>query len=146
MPAVFWLIKDVVDERISTVQELLARIKEIHDAYGDDEWDYVCTAAEQEYGFSPANLTRDSLIELAKKWESVSSSLNSLVLENTKSEFSKVSMISYGLDLDEENRSKDFKAVRGTFDTNPVVAKLLEKKELIQQRMNAFTESLKKLG
>ena len=55
-------------------------------------------------------------------------------------------MISYGLDLDEENRSKDFKAVRGTFDTNPVVAKLLEKKELIQQRMNAFTESLKKLG
>jgi hypothetical protein len=140
------LITDVVDEHISTIENLLACIKEIHDKYSDDEWDYVCSAAEQEYGFSPADLGRENMIELAKKWESAASSLNSLVLENTKSEFSEVSMISYGLDLDMENRSKDFQAVRGTFDTNPVVAKLIEKKEHIRQRTETFTESLKKLG
>ena len=89
---------------------------------------------------------QENMIELAKKWESAASSLNSLVLENTKSEFSEVSMISYGLDLDMENRSKDFNAVRGTFDTNPVVAKLKDKKEHIRQRAETFIESLKKLG
>jgi NDP-sugar pyrophosphorylase family protein len=140
------LIKDVVEDRISTMEELLARIKKIHDIYIDDEWDYICTAAEEEYGISPSDLNRESLIELTKKWENAAASLNSLVLENTKSEFSEISMISYGLDLDTKNRYKDFKAVRGSYDTNSIVSKLAEKKDQIRNRVQIFAESLKKLS
>ncbi len=133
------LMKDVVDERISTIEKLLARIKEIHDTYRNDEWDYVCFTAEQEYGLSPRSLSRENMISLGEKWENAASSLNSLVLENTKSEFAEASKISYGVDLDPENRSRDFKSVRGTFDTNPVVAKLIQKKEQIGLRLQQFT-------
>lgn len=58
--------------------------------------------------FSPCQMSLENAEQLLEKWESVSCTLHSLLLENTKSEFSQLSRISYGLDQDDEIKLKDF--------------------------------------
>ena len=79
-----------------------------------------------------------NIVGLVKKWENAATSLNSLILENTKSEFSNNSMIGYGLGLDDESKLKDFTATCGTFDTHPVIKKLVQEKEQIELRAEKF--------
>ncbi|MBA7639145.1 hypothetical protein ES703_46803 [subsurface metagenome] len=132
------IMQDVVNVRISTIAELIVSLNKVYAAYRDDEWAYVCFAAEQEYGLSPERISFKNIIGLVKKWENAATSLNSLILENTKSEFSNNSMIGYGLGLDDESKLKDFTATRGTFDTHPVIEKLSQEKEQIKLRAEKF--------
>ncbi len=132
------LMRDVVSERISCIDELIDELKRIHDSYRGDEWSYICFAFEQEYGISPVQISPENMPEIIKKWENAAISLNALILENTKSEFADISRISYGIDLDSESKEKDFMAVRGEFQTNPVIIKLMREKEQIRLRAEKF--------
>ena len=74
-------------------------------------------------------------LELIEKYNSALHSLMVLVLENTRSEFSKSAQISYGMDWGEEERSADFQAVLGSYEGTPVVQKLISEKEGIESRI-----------
>jgi len=135
------IVKDVRDQKISTIQELLGRLNTVYDSFSDDELSYVCFVVKQEYGLSPDSMTPTQLAELADKWESAASSLYAMTMDSVKSEFSEASRISYGIDQDEERRLKDFIAVRGTLESNSVTRALLKEGEFIRKRI----ESLKQL-
>lgn len=140
------IINDVKAGKIAEVQELLARLKAVHAAYRDDEWAYVCWAFEQDYGVSPANLSKEELEKLIEKWENAAYSLLSLQLDDASKEFGNFSRIGYGLDLSEEEKTKDFEAVRGNIETNSVIQKLATEKEGIHERAFRVKEVLLNLS
>ena len=51
------IMQDVVNGLISTIAELIVSLNKVHAAYRDNEWAYVCFAAEQEYGLSPERIS-----------------------------------------------------------------------------------------
>ncbi len=67
-----------------------------------------------------------------------------MILENTRSEFSDLSQVGYGLDRDNGEKVRDFKTVRGSFDTHPVVKNLLQEKERIKEHSARLMKILKK--
>jgi hypothetical protein len=136
------LMESVRSGSVHSISELVDLFEGAHRAYDEDEWGYVCGAFEQEYGASPSAVDPAFFLELIERWASAVNSFAVLVLESTKSEFSEFAHISYGMDWGAEERLEDFKAVRGTYEGNPVVQKLLNDKERIESRV----ENLKKLA
>ena len=135
------LMESVRSGSVHSISELMGLFEGAHRAYGEDEWGYICGAFEQEYGVRPSGVEPALFQELIGKWASAVNSLSVLVLENTKSEFSKFAHISYGMDWGAEERLEDFQAVRGTYEGNPVIQKLLSDKGRIESRV----ENLRKL-
>ena len=68
-------------------------------------------------------------------WAAAATSLLSLSLENTRTEFSEKAQIGYGLDGDEAERALDFEAVRGSYEGNPVIRNLNEQKRDVEKRL-----------
>ena len=137
------VMKDVREKRIMTVGDLLSELEQIHSSYRSDELSYVCFAVEKEYGFNPLSMRVENVEDLIVKWESASRTLNSLTLENTKSEFSDLSRISYGIDQDTEMKEQDFSSIRGSFEEHPVVKKIIQEKERIAERVERIERILK---
>jgi hypothetical protein len=138
------IINDVRQERIRYVHDLIDKLEQIQRAYRADELLYVLYAFEKEYGYSPLSMSVRDANELVLKWESAARSLFSLTIENMKSEFAEFSMISYGVDQDEETRQRDFVAVRGTFQTDAVTKGVMEAKEGLTHRAEKVQDILKK--
>ena len=140
------LMESVRNRSIRSVSEFLSLLEEIHRAYAEDEWGYISCVFAQEYGAKPTAVEPALFLQLIEKWSSAVNSLSSLVLENTKSEFSESSNIGYGVDWGEEERSKDFQAVRGTYDENPIVQKLIMEKQKIESRVGNITRLIKEFA
>jgi carbonic anhydrase/acetyltransferase-like protein (isoleucine patch superfamily) len=138
------IVKGVSEEQINTVDELLTSFRNVYNNYRDDEWRYICCVFEQEYGALPWKIGPQKATELLNTWVEAASGFNALILENTRSEFSDLSQVSYGLDRDDGEKVRDFKAVRGSFDTHPVVKNLLQEKERIKKHHEKLLKIVKK--
>jgi hypothetical protein len=128
------IVEDVCCGKIKQLQQLLDRLEKLYSSYRRDELDYVCAAFVVEYGISASKMSPEKFMELVQRWQFAASSLNALSQESMKSEFSESSRISYGLDQDDERKQRDFTAVRGSVEENPVNAALLKEGECIIQR------------
>jgi hypothetical protein len=138
------IVKGVSEEQINTVDGLLTSFSNVYNNYRDDEWRYVCCVFEQEYGALPWEIGPQKATELLNAWEDAASGFNALILENTRSEFSDLSQVSYGLDRDDGEKVRDFEAVRGSFDTHPVVKNLFQEKERIKKHHGKLLKIVKK--
>ena len=136
------LMKSVNSGDMKDMSELASIFDEIYRNYHADEWGYICRAFEQEYGVRPSSVEPTLFQKLADTYISAVHSLTVLVLENTKSEFSHSARISYGMDWGDGERSADFQAVRGSYDGNAVVQKLISDEKRIEKRVT----DLKKLA
>jgi len=141
-----YVMESVRGGGVRNVAELLGVFEESYRSYSDDAWDYVCHAFEQEYGIPPSEVGAGRFGEFAQRWAAVSGSLLTLIMENTKSEFSSLSQIGYGLDGGVEERTADFTAVRGTYEENPVVQQLVKEKERVEKRLKNLEEIGKKFS
>ncbi len=140
------LMESVRNRSVRSVTEFLRLLEEIHRAYAVDEWGYIYCIFAQEYGAKPTEVEPALFLQLIEKWSSAVNSLSALVLENTKSEFSGFSNIGYGVDWGKEERSKDFQAVRGTYEKNPIVQKLIMEKQKIESRVGNITRLIKEFA
>jgi hypothetical protein len=129
------MIESVRGGGVQSVAELIRLFEQAHEAYDRDAWDYVCYAFEEEYGIQPHEVEPGQLEELAQRWAAAATSLLSLSLENTRTEFSEKAQIGYGLDGDEAERALDFEAVRGSYEGNPVIRNLNEQKRDVEKRL-----------
>ena len=66
------------------------------------------------------------MIRLVERWKKSVVSLDRLLYEDARKEFTISSMTGFGIDGDEEVRKLDFEQVRGDFDSNTVVAVIQE--------------------
>ncbi len=139
------VMEDVREKRLSRIQDLSDQLRKIYGNYREDELSYVCSVHEEEFGLHPCELTPEDALTIVVRWDSVERTLNSLVLENTRSEFAARAMIGYAIDHGEDKREDDFTAVRGSFESHPVVKKILAEQERLQKRAKRLKEQITRM-
>ena len=130
----------VANGTVASYDALLSEFQGPYDAYRIDEWQYVYEAYAKEFGIQLTALTKEQLLAAADEWENAAAALQGAIIEDSKKEFGPFARIGYGLGQSEENKRKDFEAVRGTIETNSVVQKLSAEGAALRQRKEQFKE------
>lgn len=120
------LLDDIESDKINSIDSVVEVFREMHRSYYDWEWTWACERIEEEVGKPVASFTSEDVIRLVERWKKSVVSLDRLLYEDARKEFTISSMTGFGIDGDEEVRKLDFEQVRGDFDSNTVVAAIQE--------------------
>lgn len=109
------------------------RLQEINDAfavmaanYYTYEWRWAYDRIEEFYGVSPERITAEDVRRIVLEWREAVVSLDRMLYEDARKEFSLSFMTGFGADGSSDDRLSDFEQVRGAFDTNPFVRAVLQ--------------------
>jgi hypothetical protein len=128
----------VTNGSVGSYDALVAEFQKMYDRYPSDEWQYVFETYAKEFGVQLADATKAHLLAAADVWEDAASTLQGMILEDSKKEFGDTARIGYGLDQIEDIKKHDFEEVRGTSQTNGVVQKLAAEAAAIRQGKEQF--------
>ena len=81
---------------------------------------------EEFCGVSPDRMTAADVCAIVRSWKDAVISLDRMLYEDAKKEFSLSFMTAFGADGTREEQLRDFEQVRGDFDTNTFVTTVLE--------------------
>ena len=119
---VFALLDDIESGAVSDVKEIDARFRGMHANYYSYEWNWAYDVIESWYGVDLSTVSTDTLMNLVHRWRDAVVSIDNLVYEDARKEFSLSAMTSFGADGDEKQRNLDFFQVRGaSFENDPFV-------------------------
>ncbi len=145
-PVIHAFNKEIVRREFASIQDINARLREIHARYYDYEWTWAYRTMGDYYGLDLDNLKVADLIDLVKRWKDSVITLDKLVYEDARKEFSLSAMTSFGIDGDEDVRNRDFMQVRGSgFEADPFVTTVrnhIEQKTALGNRILAFLNAL----
>lgn len=120
------LIEDIESGRISSLKEINDSFAVMADKYYEYEWTWVYSHFEEIYGVAPNKVTANDIRKIVAGWKDAVISLDRMLYDDAKKEFSLSFMTGFGADGDEEARRIEFESVRGAFDTNPFVTAVLK--------------------
>lgn len=121
------LLDDMENGRVSDVDTVNMRFGRMHSLYYTYEWTWAYGVMRSFYGIDPETMTREDVVRIVRKWKEAVVSLDRLVYEDAKKEFSLSAMTGFGADGDTDQRKQDFAEVRGgLFDSNPFVQAVLD--------------------
>jgi hypothetical protein len=110
--------------------------KSLHQHYYSYEWTWAYDMLERLYGKPPDTFTTQDVVGIVGRWMDSVLTIDQMLYEDAKKEFTLGKMAGYGADGDEEHKEKDFENVRGLFHTNDIVlaikAHMKEKEKLGQ--------------
>lgn len=125
--------KSEVDRLMSMIENNeITGIRAVSDAFASMaanyytwEWRWVYDRIEEFYGISPEKITASDICRIVRGWQDAVISLDRMVYEDAKKEFSLSFMTAFGADGTRKEQLQDFGQVRGDFDTNPFVTAVL---------------------
>lgn len=120
------LIRDIIEERVTALDQVEARFARLHADYYDMEWTWVAEHLEQWCGCTVDTITPADVIALVERWRASVVRLDELLYDDARKEFSLVSKVGFGVDGAEERQESDFEHVRGAFDSDPFVCMVLD--------------------
>lgn len=136
----------IAQGQYSTHDEIANAFDVLADGYRADEWAYVCAAFAAEYGTSPSAMTKEQALSTLAAFTEASTALHGMIFDDSKREFDSFARIGYGLGMDDEERGRDFAAVRGSVETNSVVQKLVKEKTDLEARRSRLEVLITGLG
>lgn len=119
------ILSDIESGKIESVEQIHGIFKELHNSYYDIEWDWAFEQIQLWHNVDFETITTCEMIEIIKIWKDAVVSLDKMLYEDAKKEFSLSSKIGFGMDGKERRRESDFEHVRGSFDENPFVQSVL---------------------
>ena len=124
-------ITDILDGlekgEINDLHSLEEHFHHHHSMYYEYEWRWAYDMIYEYYGISLDKADIDSLRELILRWKESVVSLDNMLYDDAKKEFSLTMMTSFGADGDDRQRRQDFVQVRGAkFDNDPFVVSVRE--------------------
>lgn len=140
------LMDDVTSGKINTLSQMDAEFSRMHSNYYSYEWTWAYDHFEQVYGMSPADMTLDDVAMIVRRWRDAVIGLDKMVYEDARKEFNLASMTGFGADGDSHRKMQDFEYVRGDFESNSFVSKVLEhmeEKNLLADKMLSALEKLR---
>ena len=94
----------------------------MHANYYSYEWTWAYDVIESWYDVDLETVSVATLMKLVHRWKDAVVSIDDLVYEDARKEFSLSAMTSFGADGDEKQRNLDFFQVRGaSFENDPFV-------------------------
>lgn len=109
--------------RLRCINESFA---EMHENYYTYEWTWAYSMIEEFYGIDPTRVTAKEVITIVRSWREAVVSLDHMVYEDARKEFSLSSMTGFGADGSRNEMKLDFEQVRGDFESNPFVRSVLK--------------------
>lgn len=132
--AVLKLLDDIENARVTTLEEVTAAFRAMHENYATYEWSWAVWILQQRLGKCIEKMTAGDIVGMVNKWKDAVIKLDRLLREDAEKEFAPTAQIGFGLDGDEKTRREDFAAVRGTFEENSFV-KEIEKHIIFKQSL-----------
>ena len=130
------IIDDLKIQKISELAQLRKRFEEVYNNYDAYAWSWYAATLANETGIKLDQITTAELLDLVSQWKVNAQKLNNMILKDAEKEFDQNSRIGFGIDGNEEAKSDDFSAVRGTYEGNNFVLKLREENEEIETKAN----------
>jgi hypothetical protein len=135
--------EDAIEQgTIASVDAFQGAVKEIHDAYEEDEWAWAKVAYEQVFEVDIDSLTRDALQEAANTFVQAKSRFLNLVVADAGKEFSEMSQIGFGQDGSLEDVTNDFREVRGEYEDNPFVRDMKQRVAELQVHIQSLNQRI----
>jgi len=126
------LIKNVETGKISDLSELNDILVNIYEKYGVDELLWCLNLIRDVKGADIDSLSVDQVKEIADEWKDNTLKLNNMILRDAEKEYDKASTIGYGRDGEEDDKEKDFRIVRGSFEDNSFVRAVKQESKEIE--------------
>ncbi len=120
------LCDDVVNRRVTDLEEINARIARLASEYYDMEWTWVAGMMKKWYGKTCDELTPEDIAAITHRWQNSVVRLDNMLYEDARKEFSLVSRIGFGADGSDEMATADFEQVRGDFESDSFVRMVKE--------------------
>ena len=115
------LIARIESGEITSVSQINDTFCHLHTDYYHLEWTWAWEVMQRWYGISLDTVTAADIIRIVDTWKDAVVSLDRLLYEDAKKEFSMTARTSFGADGDREQKEIDFEQVRGAFENNPFV-------------------------
>ena len=109
--------------RLRYINEAFARM---HENYYTYEWTWAYHKIQEFYGFNPETITAKEIISIVRAWREAVVSLDRMVYNDARKEFSLSAMTGFGVDGSRSEMKLDFEHVRGDFENNPFVTAVLK--------------------
>ncbi|MDE5929133.1 MAG: DUF4954 family protein, partial [Muribaculaceae bacterium] len=110
------LSDDIASGKCAALDDVEKRIKQLAADYYDMEWTWVDEHFSEWYGKSCQELTAADIADIVERWRNSVVTLDKMLYEDARKEFSLVSRIGFGADGSVESCDADFEQVRGDFD------------------------------
>ena len=111
----------ICDGTIDSLEALESRWRSLHADYYDMEWTWVAEKFESWYGKALADITPADIHAIIDRWLASVTSLNAMLLEDARKEYSLRSRTGFGIDAPDSEADDDFNSVRGQYRADPFV-------------------------
>ena len=138
-------LMDDIEKGALTLEQIQARLVEMHTNYYSYEWTWALDKLEQVWGCDAAHVTLDQVRKAVEDWKTAVVSLDKMVYNDARKEFDLNSQTGFGVDGDREQAEADFEEVRGSFESNSFVKAVLEHIEKKTQLGDRVLEKLARI-
>lgn len=145
--------KSEVDKLIDSIEAGdTTRLKQIntdfvrmHKEYYTYEWTWAYDKIEEFFGINPETITASDIINITEQWENAVITIDKMVYEDARKEFSLSAMTGFGADGTRVEKQLDFEQVRGDFENNTFVTAVLNHIETKKALGDELIGRMKKL-
>ncbi len=120
------LIDAIEGGEIYKLKDINAELERIHNLYYTYEWRWAYEKIEEFYGIKPEDITAADIISIVEKWREAVVSIDRMVYEDARKEFSLAARTGFGADGSRTEKDLDFEQVRGDFESNEFVKAIVE--------------------
>ncbi len=133
---------DDIEKGGLTLEDIQARLEQMHAHYYSYEWTWALEKLEQVWGCSVEEVSLEQIRKTIRQWQEAVVKLDHMVYDDARKEFDLNSQTGFGVDGDREQAEADFEEVRGSFESNSFVKAVLEHIEKKTALGNKILDSL----
>ena len=120
------LVNGIESGEVNRLRCINESFSKMHGNYYTYEWTWAYSKIQEFYGIDPDQITSKEVISIVQVWREAVVSLDRMVYEDARKEFSLSSMTGFGADGSRNEKKLDFEQVRGDFESNPFVTAVLK--------------------
>lgn len=139
------LLNGIESGEINKLKEINHIFEEIHQNYYSLEWTWAWDKIQKYYGYNPDTISIDDIIHIVEDWKEAVVSLDKVIYEDAKKEFSLSAQTGFGADGNNDEQRLDFEQVRGVFEQNTFVSTVLNHIEEKTNLGNSIINEIEKI-
>ena len=139
------LLNDIESGKVHKIKEINSIMEAIHKNYYTWEWVWAWDKIQSHYHIKPDTITPYDVIAIIEDWKIAVTSLDDILYQDAKKEFSLSSQTGFGADGNNDEQRLDFEQVRGVFEQNTFVSSILQHKEEKTKLGNGIIHTMRSL-
>lgn len=120
------LLTRIETKEITSIEQIAEIFHHLHNDYYQLEWTWAWEIIQKWYNITLETVTVDNVIHIVNTWKEAVVTLDKLLYEDAKKEFSMTAQTGFGADGNKKQRVIDFEQVRGVAESNPFVEAVKE--------------------